>query len=90
MIKHRLVTMPPRTRQDIRHENGALQTTFKANRKSCLFYLLIIKLCWLLAQAARGKHGGKGRGRNAVPSDPDGINLANVDSNGKALVVLCI
>ncbi|KAF8487659.1 hypothetical protein F5888DRAFT_1639858 [Russula emetica] len=55
--------MPPRTCQNILHDNGALQTTFEANPQ--------------LANV-KSKRGGKGRGKNAVPSDPDGINL---DSN---------
>ncbi|KAF8491059.1 hypothetical protein F5888DRAFT_1637790 [Russula emetica] len=55
--------MPPRTRQNILHDNGALQTTFEANPQPA---------------NVKSKRGGKGRGKNAVPSDPDGINL---DSN---------
>ncbi|KAF8486640.1 hypothetical protein F5888DRAFT_1640046 [Russula emetica] len=51
--------MPPRTHQNILHDNGALQTTFEANPQPA---------------NVKSKRGGKGRGKNAVPSDPDGIN----------------
>ncbi|KAF8494837.1 hypothetical protein F5888DRAFT_1635785 [Russula emetica] len=51
--------MPPRTCQNILHDNGALQTTFEANPQPA---------------NVKSKRGGKGRGKNAVPSDPDGIN----------------
>ncbi|KAF8486582.1 hypothetical protein F5888DRAFT_1640094 [Russula emetica] len=55
--------MPPRTCQNILHDNGALQTTFEANSQPA---------------NVKSKHGGKGTsgkvGKNTVPSDPDGIN----------------
>jgi len=43
-----------------------------------------------LAQPAnvKGKRGGKGKGKNAVPLDADGVNPAHEDLNGKALVII--
>jgi hypothetical protein len=69
---------------------------FKQRSKLTVSLFHFILICWLLSNAhylaqpenVKSKRSGKGRGKNTVPLDPDGINMAHIDSNGKALIII--
>lgn len=69
---------------------------FRQHLKPTVSLLHFIFICWLLNNACylaqpvnvKSKRGGKGKGKNAVALDFDGVSPAYVDSDGKALIII--